>query len=108
MCGGFFIEYDIKKVAVSNANLRQPLFYVPPDRVLGNREPCMCKAASYLMLYCSQRPYIPVETSQSRRMKGGLQTTIDLYFGFLYSNVGFYARISPVKQDLLFLFGKKK
>ncbi len=59
------------------------------------------------MLYCSQRPYIPVETSQSRGIKGGLQTTIEFYFGFLYSNVGFYARISPAKQDLLFFLERK-
>lgn len=66
----------------------------------------MRKAVSYPALYCSQHPAITVETSQSREKEGGLQTARELYFGFLYSFVGFYARISPAKQDLLFFWKK--
>lgn len=62
----------------------------PAEPCNQDRETLRCKAAPYLALYCSQRPALTVETSQSRISEGGLQTTLELCFGLLFLFVGFF------------------
>ena len=66
-------------------------------------KPCSCKAVSYPSLYCSQRPAFIVETSQSRKNEGGLQTVSELCFGLLFLLVGFLCPSSQIKQATPFL-----
>ena len=57
----------------------RPFLYAPPGRVPAFRNPALCKAVSYPLFFCSQRPAPRVETSQSRREEGGLQTLRNLF-----------------------------
>ena len=51
-----------------------PLFVTPPSRVAKEKETLPCKAVSYPLLYCSQRPHKKRDKSTGSDA-GGLQTT---------------------------------
>ena len=81
------VRATFKILALARADKRsiskEMLRFFPAGPCNRNRETLMVRVASYLTLYCSQRPANRVETSQSRRKEGGLQTTFELYFGLL-------------------------
>ena len=106
-----FLQYNIRRssflqIPRKKGRARQIIllcaFFIfqayPPDRVMRIEKPCSCKAVSYPSLYCSQRPAFIVETSQSRKNEGGLQTVSELCFGLLFLFVGFLCPSSQIKQ----------
>lgn len=75
------------------------MFFVRPT------EPCdpiektlYARVVSYLMLYCSQRPAFPVETSQSRGKREVCKPQSN-FFGLQFKIVGFYTRSSRERQE---------